>query len=138
MKRRTALKQRLEHIRQHPPRRKHSPNGAAGLPFPEKPGKRFRDSEDLSIISSQWQRLAEYTYRRIEKVPYPGNFGKWNKGSFPFPEGTGPEDCIFYDTETTGLSGGAGTLVFLVGAAWIEEDHLRLEQYFLSDFPGEG
>ncbi|MCF7927997.1 MAG: ribonuclease H-like domain-containing protein [Spirochaetales bacterium] len=138
MKRRTALKQRLEHIRRHPPSRKHFPNEDAGLTPPEKPGKGARDSEDLSVISSQWQRLTEYTYRRIEKLPYPGDFGQWNEGSFPFPEGTGPEDCIFYDTETTGLSGGAGTLVFLVGAAWIEKDHLRLEQYFLSDFPGEG
>jgi hypothetical protein len=47
------------------------------------------------------------------------------------------EDLLFFDTETTGLSGGAGTLVFLVGTAWCEGTDLEVEQLFLSDFPGE-
>lgn len=47
------------------------------------------------------------------------------------------DELLFFDTETTGLSGGAGTLVFLVGAAWSEGPDLVVEQFFLSDFPGE-
>jgi uncharacterized protein YprB with RNaseH-like and TPR domain len=43
----------------------------------------------------------------------------------------------FYDTETTGLSGGAGNVVFLLGLGWLKQDNLVFEQYFLSDFPGE-
>jgi uncharacterized protein YprB with RNaseH-like and TPR domain len=42
----------------------------------------------------------------------------------------------FLDTETTGLAGGAGTLVFLVGVGAIEGDEFILSQYFLRD-PGE-
>jgi hypothetical protein len=42
----------------------------------------------------------------------------------------------FLDTETTGLAGGAGTLVFLVGVGAVEEDEFILRQYFLRD-PGE-
>ncbi|MBI5500057.1 MAG: ribonuclease H-like domain-containing protein [Deltaproteobacteria bacterium] len=42
-----------------------------------------------------------------------------------------PEGLIFLDTETTGLAGGAGTLPFLVGLAWIEGGDLRVEQLFL-------
>ncbi|MFW6291288.1 MAG: ribonuclease H-like domain-containing protein [Spirochaetota bacterium] len=43
----------------------------------------------------------------------------------------------FMDTETTGLSGGAGTTVFLVGAGRIDGDRVRVRQVLLADFPGE-
>jgi uncharacterized protein YprB with RNaseH-like and TPR domain len=39
----------------------------------------------------------------------------------------------FLDTETTGLAGGAGTLVFLVGVGVVEGNHFILRQYFLRD-----
>lgn len=38
---------------------------------------------------------------------------------------------LFLDTETTGLAGGAGTLVFLVGVGGIQADDFVLRQYFL-------
>jgi uncharacterized protein YprB with RNaseH-like and TPR domain len=44
---------------------------------------------------------------------------------------------LFLDTETTGLSGGTGTVAFLVGVAWREADGLTLAQYFLRDFNQE-
>jgi len=43
------------------------------------------------------------------------------------------EDILFLDTETTGLAGGTGTLVFLAGLGFIEENAVVIEQYFLSD-----
>lgn len=46
-------------------------------------------------------------------------------------------ECLFLDTETTGLSGGAGTVVFLIGLAWIEADALLVEQVFLRSFGEE-
>jgi uncharacterized protein YprB with RNaseH-like and TPR domain len=39
----------------------------------------------------------------------------------------------FIDTETTGLMGGAGTLVFLVGVGVLDGDDFVLRQYFLSE-----
>jgi uncharacterized protein YprB with RNaseH-like and TPR domain len=39
----------------------------------------------------------------------------------------------FLDTETTGLEGGAGTLVFLVGVGVVEGDQFVVRQYFLRD-----
>lgn len=42
-----------------------------------------------------------------------------------------PEHLVFLDTETTGLAGGAGTLVFLVGVGVFVEGEFRLRQYFL-------
>lgn len=47
-----------------------------------------------------------------------------------------PRGALFLDTETTGLSGGAGTLAFLVGLAWLEEDRVFVEQVLLRT-PGE-
>jgi uncharacterized protein YprB with RNaseH-like and TPR domain len=46
-------------------------------------------------------------------------------------------DALFFDTETTGLSGGAGSLAFLIGLGWVENGSVVVEQYFLSDYPGE-
>src|SRR6478672_2187573 len=46
---------------------------------------------------------------------------------------------LFLDTETTGLSGGTGTYVFMVGVAFFSEsaDELVVRQYFLSDVSAE-
>lgn len=46
-------------------------------------------------------------------------------------------ECLFFDTETTGLSGGSGTIVFNVGLGWFEDDAFVLEQLFLRDFAEE-
>lgn len=46
-------------------------------------------------------------------------------------------DCLLLDTETTGLSGGAGTIVFTVGLGWFEADAFVVEQLFLRDFAEE-
>jgi hypothetical protein len=50
--------------------------------------------------------------------------------------GIDPRRILFLDTETTGLSGGTGTLPFLVGLAWFEDESLCLEQLLLRK-PGE-
>jgi uncharacterized protein YprB with RNaseH-like and TPR domain len=39
--------------------------------------------------------------------------------------------ALFIDTETTGLSGGAGTLPFLIGSAWFSDERLCVEQLLL-------
>lgn len=43
----------------------------------------------------------------------------------------------FMDTETTGLSGGAGTVVFLVGSGSLGPEGIRVRQLLLGDYPGE-
>lgn len=47
------------------------------------------------------------------------------------------EDILFLDTETTGLSGGTGTYVFLIGVAYIREGRLVLRQHLLRDLGAE-
>jgi uncharacterized protein len=49
-----------------------------------------------------------------------------------------PSQVVFLDTETTGLSGGAGTYAFLVGiGSWCPSGFL-VEQFFMRDFDEEG
>lgn len=43
----------------------------------------------------------------------------------------------FFDTETTGLSTGAGTVIFLAGLGWLERDELVVRQLLLPDYPHE-
>jgi uncharacterized protein len=48
-----------------------------------------------------------------------------------------PTKWLFLDTETTGLSGGAGTYAFLVGLAWWDAGGLQAEQLLMRDFAEE-
>jgi len=45
--------------------------------------------------------------------------------------------CLFFDLETTGLAGGAGTFAFLIGFAFFREERLHVLQYFLPDYGRE-
>ena len=47
------------------------------------------------------------------------------------------EDIVFLDTETTGLMGGTGTYVFLLGTAHIRDGELVLRQHLLHDLGSE-
>lgn len=48
-----------------------------------------------------------------------------------------PRTAYFIDTETTGLSGGTGTVAFLVGIAYFVDEGLRLDQCFMRDYDDE-
>jgi uncharacterized protein len=44
---------------------------------------------------------------------------------------------VFFDIETTGLSGGAGTLPLLAGCGWFEDGRFVVRQFFLAGPAGE-
>ncbi|MCX7709685.1 MAG: ribonuclease H-like domain-containing protein [Clostridia bacterium] len=46
-------------------------------------------------------------------------------------------DFAFLDTETTGLSGGTGTVAFLIGIGFFTEEAFVLRQYFMRDYDEE-
>jgi len=46
-------------------------------------------------------------------------------------------DWLFLDTETSGLSGGTGTLAFLLGLARVDGDAFEVRQWLLTAFAGE-
>lgn len=45
--------------------------------------------------------------------------------------------AAYFDTETTGLSTGAGTVIFLAGVAHLEGERIRVRQFLLPDYPHE-
>ena len=55
----------------------------------------------------------------------------------PFPSRIAPEDILFLDTETTGLSGGAGTIAFEIGIGYFVEGGFAVEQFLMRDYPYE-
>lgn len=88
------------------------------------------------------------SYCLIREVTYPlshkhGNYpfsdclraiDKWNEERADHPlsaAGHSPDDLFFFDTETTGLSGGAGNTIFLLGHARISGDTVKLTQHIL-------
>jgi uncharacterized protein YprB with RNaseH-like and TPR domain len=44
---------------------------------------------------------------------------------------------VFLDTETTGLSGGTGTVAFLIGLGWFEGSRFVMKQLFMRDYSEE-
>ena len=55
----------------------------------------------------------------------------WNGGPFDVNR------CLFIDTETTGLSGGAGTVAFLVGVGYAAGEEFVIEQYLMREYADE-
>jgi uncharacterized protein YprB with RNaseH-like and TPR domain len=55
----------------------------------------------------------------------------------PALEGLDLSRMLIFDTETTGLAGGAGTVPFLIGLAFFEDGVLKVEQLFLPNFGAE-
>ncbi|WP_453995547.1 ribonuclease H-like domain-containing protein [Bacillus nitroreducens] len=91
-------------------------------------------------------------YCMVRKVEYPldyqhglYSFSKlkdviemWNSSPLKHPlsaKGHSPSDLFFFDTETTGLGGGVGNTIFLLGHARVQEDRVVLTQHFLPN-PG--
>jgi hypothetical protein len=54
----------------------------------------------------------------------------------PPPDGVGSR-MLFVDLETTGLSGGAGTMAFLVGCGWFDLGAFQVRQFLLTSYAAE-
>ena len=54
-----------------------------------------------------------------------------------FEYGFDPARALFLDTETTGLSGGAGTVVFLLGVGSVQDGQFEVRQYFMPHYGAE-
>lgn len=77
-------------------------------------------------LQDQWGR---YRFGELSEV-----VEKWNDCPHAHPlstKGVGSEDLIFFDTETTGLSAGAGNTIFLLGVGRVLDDRVVVKQYFL-------
>ena len=48
------------------------------------------------------------------------------------------DELLFFDTETTGLAGGSGTVAFMLGMGRVVGERFVVRQYLLTNFAGEG
>ena len=97
------------------------------------------------ILSGEFINAAQTVYRAEYKYDLPHAYGSGQLDRFTVPDviacWAGLEkkvnlnDLIFYDTETTGLSGGVGTWAFLTGLGWFQGEQFIIRQYFMLD-PG--
>jgi hypothetical protein len=89
------------------------------------------------------ERLGEGLIRIRRRIPLLNRLGAIELCSLnEHPRLPGERDSaaghrIYLDTETTGLSGGSGTLAFLVGLAVVEADAITLTQFLLTRFAAE-
>ncbi|TVR30755.1 MAG: hypothetical protein EA404_11455 [Spirochaetaceae bacterium] len=91
-------------------------------------------------LAGEWQPVAQQVWRAVYRSPLLGSDALYRSaahgGLLLGPE-IDPHGLCFFDSETTGLSGGAGTTVFLLACARLHGAELETTLLFLSDFSGE-
>ena len=126
--------------------------------FQPKPGEKFfpksqleQEAQSISdLVNGSWINThfgdifrAEFEYSLDE--PYgnlllteilPFSAETYNE-IFQIPNIHQAEELIFIDTETTGLSGGTGTIAFLVGLGFIRDRQFVVHQYFITQLSHE-
>jgi len=90
------------------------------------------------------EQIADGVIRIRQRLPLQGRLGRIDlqhlRGQPRLPGDTDQHRLrqVYIDTETTGLSGGSGTLAFLIGTAVVEHDAIQLTQFLLTRFGAEG
>jgi uncharacterized protein len=124
-----------------------------------KPNTVKEESNTIDVpFREQWEKENVYPYFfdqdycLIREVSYPLSFQHghyrfkdfleainiWNESNINHPlsaAGFKPEELFFFDTETTGLGGGVGNTIFLLGYASVRGENLILRQHILPN-PG--
>jgi len=82
------------------------------------------------VVERRWEPSALHGRERIGALS-----DRLNRASGEAPLFTGGSPArppfVFFDLETTGLNGGAGTLAFLVGCGWFDDDGAFVTRQFL-------
>jgi len=122
-------------------------------------GGKGRDAPSPGLVPSEtpraapsflegWSRECDFVWTRELRFPSslpefldPAPFGPLCRRRSPSPVAVShveAERLRFFDLETTGLSGGTGTIAFLAAVGRREGSDFAVRQFFLQDFPGEG
>ena len=90
--------------------------------------------DDASVMVREVRYPLSHTHGAYTFAQFRDALPSWAKLGFDHPlsgAGTVPEDWLFFDTETTGLNGGTGNTIFLLGHCRVEGDALVVRQHFL-------
>jgi len=144
-----SLKKQLERYKKH----LNTPEKTSAEKSPHAPNDRLTRAvkEAAHALGAELRTLDEQMILvRKTRVPLTALHGRrplkdifqavslWQTGQIRHPlsaKGLNAQDLLFFDTETTGLSSGAGHMIFLLGCGAIQGDELIITQYFL---PGPG
>jgi uncharacterized protein YprB with RNaseH-like and TPR domain len=105
-------------------------------------GRIVEDREGLIVVvdreheASRWYG-AHPIYQYAEALEEHARGLELLAGGWPLRSGDKPPRLLFFDLETTGLSGGAGTYAFLVGCGYFEGQAFHTRQFFLPDYDRE-
>ncbi|MGE5702736.1 MAG: ribonuclease H-like domain-containing protein [Clostridia bacterium] len=96
--------------------------------------KPYGDDEDYIMVREVRYPLAHwhgrYSFDQLHDV-----IRAWEASELSHPlsaAGMNAENLLFFDTETTGLHGGTGNTIFLLGYSRIIEDEVVVRQHFLA------
>ena len=89
------------------------------------------------IIETQYPGTHEHGSNPLSSLNHCESRSAAEIAADPSLEGLSLDGFVFLDTETTGLAGGAGTVVFLVGIGKFVAGEFWLRQYFLRDLGEE-
>lgn len=97
------------------------------------------DRKSESCLKSMgFEACGEFLYRRSEYLDLgSGALAPPVPSGYFLSEAIDPARLVYFDLESTGLSGGAGTVAFLAGFGSHTQKGFLLEQLFLADYPGE-
>jgi len=89
------------------------------------------------IIDRRYESDRFHGTRRVGDCEVPdGDTLRLLDPSLRVPDGAGSR-TLFVDLETTGLSGGAGTVAFLVGCGWFDMGAFQVRQFLLTSYASE-
>lgn len=89
------------------------------------------------VVDRRYESDRFHGARRVEEcVLEDGESLRLLDPSLPPRDGSG-ERTVFVDLETTGLSGGAGTVAFLVGCGWFDMGAFQVRQFLLTSYASE-
>jgi uncharacterized protein YprB with RNaseH-like and TPR domain len=97
---------------------------------------RSRDAARSFVVARRFE--ADAAYGRVRVGDLAVQLHAAQHGASLLATGQPQVPFVFFDLETTGLSGGAGTHAFLVGCAWFESDGaFVVEQHLMTDYGSE-
>lgn len=110
------------------------------IPNPQSPdlsplGGSWRDA--CYVVEREWAPWASHGRDRIGEIA--GRLHAAVDAAAPLFAGgmCARVPLVFFDLETTGLSGGAGTHAFLVGCGWFDEDRFVTRQFIMTRYADE-
>ncbi|MFC0188603.1 ribonuclease H-like domain-containing protein [Fictibacillus aquaticus] len=92
----------------------------------------FFDDDHCIIKEAVFDK--EMSWGRYKLADLEGAVEEWNRQKSAHPlcaDGIHADELLFFDTETTGLSGGAGNTIFMLGMSRLIGDQVKVQQYFL-------